>query len=292
MSAGRKLPGTPEPMHRWIGDGGLHIAGDTWGPTSAPSVVLLHGGGQTRHAWKQTGVRLASAGYRVAAFDARGHGDSDWAPDGAYDHRTMARDLRLVVEALGDPRPVLVGASLGGGTALVGIGEGIVDASALVLVDVAPLIENSGVDRIHEFMNRHPNGFDTLESVAEVIASYQPQRRRSRTLDGLAKNVRIGPDGRYRWHWDPVYQASHVGLDERRVWLSQCARQVRVPTLLLRGVLSDLLSEAGAADFLQLCTHAEYVSVTDAAHMVAGDRNDIFGDAVIEFLSRAVPVSA
>ena len=292
MSAGRKLPGTPEPMHRWIGEGGLHIAGDTWGPAAAPLVVLMHGGGQTRHAWKDTGVRLASAGYRVAAFDARGHGDSDWAPDGAYDHRTMARDLRLVVEALGDPRPVLVGASLGGGTALVGIGEGIVDASALVLVDVAPLIENSGVDRIHEFMNRHPNGFDTLESVAEVIASYQPQRRRSRTLDGLAKNVRIGPDGRYRWHWDPVYQASHVGLDERRVWLSQCARQVRVPTLLLRGVLSDLLSEGGAADFLQLCTHAEYVSVADAAHMVAGDRNDIFGDAVIEFLSRAVPVSA
>ncbi|MAX29240.1 MAG: alpha/beta hydrolase, partial [Thiotrichales bacterium] len=58
-----------------------------------------------------------------------------------------------------------------------------------------------------------------------------------------------------------------------------------IPTLLVRGGLSDILSEEGARDFLQQCGHAKYVNITDAAHMVAGDRNDIFGQSVLKFLS-------
>jgi non-heme chloroperoxidase len=64
-----------------------------------------------------------------------------------------------------------------------------------------------------------------------------------------------------------------------------------VPTLLVRGGLSDVLSEEGAQSFLAQCPHAEYVNVANAAHMVAGDRNDIFAESVIAFLKRVVPVS-
>lgn len=292
MSAGRKLPGTPEPMHRFAGAGGVRIACDTWGEAAAPLVVLLHGGGQTRHAWKGTGIRLAAAGYRVAAYDARGHGDSDWAADGDYDYRAMAQDLRNVVVALGAEHAALVGASMGGGTSLVALGEGLVAATALVMVDVAPHIEPAGVSRIHAFMSQSPEGFDSLERVAEAIASYQPHRTRPGRLDGIAKNVRLAPDGRYRWHWDPAYRAAHVDQRHRRDRLSDCARRLTVPTLLVRGLLSDLLSEEGARDFLELCPHSEYVRVGDAAHMVVGDRNDIFARAVVDFLARAVPVAA
>ena len=59
--------------------------------------------------------------------------------------------------------------------------------------------------------------------------------------------------------------------------------------LLVRGGLSDVLSEEGAQAFLAQCPHAEYVNVTDAAHMVAGDRNDIFSGSVVDFLHRVVP---
>src|ERR1700738_4099266 len=114
MSAGERLPGTPTPMHTWIGAGGLTIAGDTWGDPNGPLVVLQHGGGQTRHAWKGAGERLAVAGYYAVAFDARGHGDSDWSPDGRYDQDVMVEDLKSVVAALGNRRPALVGASMGG----------------------------------------------------------------------------------------------------------------------------------------------------------------------------------
>lgn len=289
MTAGTKLPGTPEPMHRWQGSSGVGIAGDAWGNPDDPLVLLQHGGGQTRHAWKGTGEALGAAGYYAVAFDARGHGDSDWASDGLYGQDVMVQDLKSVIAALGQHRPVLVGASMGGGTSLVAVGEGQVDASALIMVDIAPHIETKGVDNIQAFMSQKPEGFGSLEEVAEAIATYQPQRVRPKSLDGLAKNVRLGSDGKYRWHWDPRFRAGTRDLEQRHERLEACARRLTLPTLLVRGGQSDVLSEAGAQHFLALCPHSEYVNVTSAGHMVAGDRNDVFGTSVIEFLKRAVP---
>jgi len=289
MSAGTKLPGTPEPMHRWPGSGGIAIAGDAWGHPDGPLVLLQHGGGQTRHAWKNTGQALGAAGYYAVAFDARGHGDSDWAPDGLYGQDVMVQDLQCVIAALSQPRPVLVGASMGGGTSLVALGECHVDASALILVDIAPRIETKGIDNIQAFMGQKPEGFSSLEEVAEAIATYQPKRVRPKNLDGLAKNVRLDSDGKYRWHWDPRFRTGTRDLQRRQKRLEACARALAVPTLLVRGGLSDVLSEEGAQHFLALCPHSEYVNVTSAGHMVAGDRNDVFGTSVIEFLKRSVP---
>ncbi len=290
MSAGERLPGSPEPMHRWLAHGGVNIAADSWGDPSGPLVLLQHGGGQTRHAWKGAGETLGAAGYHAVAFDARGHGDSDWAPDGVYGMDVMVEDLKCVIEILGSKRPVLVGASMGGGTSLTALGEDHVDATALVLVDIAPRVEPEGVDKIQAFMSQKPEGFDSLEDVAKAIASYQPHRKAPKNLEGLAKNVRLTPEGKYRWHWDPRFRAMRRDIPKRQARLEACSRNLKLPTLLVRGGLSDVLSEEGAQSFLALCPHAEYVNVTDAGHMVAGDRNDIFATSVIEFLSRTVPV--
>jgi non-heme chloroperoxidase len=277
-------------MHRWEGVGGVAIVGDSWGNPDGPLVLLQHGGGQTRHAWRGAGETLGSVGYHAVAFDARGHGDSDWAPDGVYGQDIMVEDLIKVIDQLGNRRPVLVGASMGGGTSLVAIGEDRVDATALVLVDIAPRIEAEGAEKIQAFMGQRPEGFDSLDQVADAIASYQPHRTRPRNLDGLAKNVRLGEDGRYHWHWDPKFRAGRRDLEARRLRLEACARNLSLPTLLVRGGLSDVLSEEGAQSFLKLCPASEFVNVTDAGHMVAGDRNDIFSNAVVDFLSRTVPV--
>jgi non-heme chloroperoxidase len=277
-------------MHKWPGHDGVTIAGDSWGSPDGPLVLLQHGGGQTRHAWKGAGETLGAAGYHAVAFDARGHGDSDWASDGAYGQDVMVEDLRCVIEALGNQRPVLVGASMGGGTSLVAIGEDRVDATALVLVDIAPQVEIDGVAKINAFMSQKPEGFASLEEVADAIASYQPHRARPRSLDGLAKNVRLGDDDLYHWHWDPKFRAGARDLKGREARLEACARNLTLPTLLVRGGLSDILTEEGAQSFLEMCPHSEYVNVAGAAHMVAGDRNDIFASAVIDFLARTVPV--
>jgi pimeloyl-ACP methyl ester carboxylesterase len=290
MSAGTRLPGTPDPMHHWTGHEGVRIAGDAWGDPEGPLVVLLHGGGQTRHAWKGTGETLGAAGYHAVALDARGHGDSEWAPDGAYGQDRMVHDLVEVLHQLGGRRPVLVGASMGGGIGLQAVGDDWVDATALVLVDMAPRLEPEGVDKILAFMDGRPDGFGSLEEVADAIAGYQPHRERPRNTSGLGKNVRLGADGRYRWHWDPRWRSGSPDLEAMYQRQAACARKLTLPTLLVRGGLSDVLSEEGAQSFLELCPHAEYVNVTGASHMVAGDRNDIFATAVVEFLTRVVPV--
>jgi len=273
-------------MHQWKGAEGIAIAGDMWGSADAPLVALLHGGGQTRHAWKGVGLALSEAGFRAVALDARGHGDSGWSPSGDYSNDAMVEDLRLVVNALGARRVALVGASMGGGTSLVAAGEGAVDASAVVLVDMAPKVEMEGVVKIQDFMRQKPEGFDSLEEVAEAVASYQPHRARKRDHSGLAKNVRLGSDGRYKWHWDPRFLPTPDKVLAREKRFEDCARRITAPMLLVRGGLSDVVSEEGVRSFLALRPNAEYVNVGGAGHMVAGDRNDVFGQAVIEFLTR------
>ncbi|MEQ8990890.1 MAG: alpha/beta hydrolase [Pseudomonadales bacterium] len=290
MSAGRRLPGTPDPSRYFEGAGGCRLAADEWGDPAGPLVIFQHGGGQTRHAWKGAGERLGAAGYHAIALDARGHGDSDWAPDGVYGQDVMVADLCRVLEQIGNRRPVLVGASMGGGVSLVACGEDRIDAAALVLVDIGHRIEPDGVQKIQAFMSLKPEGFESLEEVANAIASYQPHRKRPKDLSGLAKNVRLGGDGRFHWHWDPLFRTGHRDVDKRHARLTACARALSLPTLLVRGGLSDVLSEEGAQEFLGLCPQAEYANVAEAGHMVAGDRNDVFANAVIEFLARVVPV--
>lgn len=290
MSAGTRLAGAPQPMHMWTGPSGIALAADTWGDPGGPLVILLHGGGQTRHAWGETGARLGEAGYFAVAYDARGHGDSGWSPDGDYSLDALAQDLQCVIDSVNGARPVLVGASLGGATSLVAMGEGLVDASALILVDIVPYTEPAGVDRIRAFMRQRPEGFDSLEAVADAIGEYRPSQSRRRSPEGLAKNVRLGDDGRYRWHWDPRFIERPLDIRGRHERLSACARALSAPTLLVRGASSDVVSEKGVREFLALCPHADHVNVAEAGHMVAGDRNDRFGRVAIDFLLRNVPV--
>ncbi|WP_313955587.1 alpha/beta hydrolase [Paraburkholderia sp. BCC1886] len=272
----------------WDGARGVRLAGDSWGNSRDPLVVLQHGGGQTRHAWKDTGQQLGASGYYAVSFDARGHGDSTWAPDGDYTEDAMVEDLLCVVSAVGGSTPALIGASLGGITSMIAAGEKQLDVRALVIVDVAPRIEAHGVERIHRFMTGRPEGFTSLDEVADAISAYQPHRPRPSSLDGLAKNLRVGADGRYRWHWDPRFRPDQRDPLAREPRLSRCVQALTVPTLLVRGAKSDVLSAASVEHFMTLCPHAQTIDVAGAAHMVAGDRNDLFGDAMRGFLDRAL----
>jgi pimeloyl-ACP methyl ester carboxylesterase len=271
---------------------GLRLVGERRQP-DGPSrgiVVFLHGGGQTRHSWDRTAAGVAKRGWQAITLDARGHGDSDWDPDRDYSLDGFAADLAAFVAKL-PQAPVLVGASLGGITALTAIGEGRCQARALVLVDVVVEIEQSGVDRINAFMNANPHGFASLEEVAEAISAYNPHRRPPRNLDGLRKNVRLREDGRWYWHWDPAFMGiadePHRKIDRRR--LRDDAAAVTVPTLIVRGLQSDVVSNDGLKDMLRRIPAAEAVDVAAAGHMVAGDDNDIFAARLGEFLTRLAP---
>ncbi len=270
------------------GAGGIRLVGERW-HALAPvgTVLLLHGGGQTRHSWSLTGERLARNGWEAIAIDTRGHGDSDWGagPDD-YEMDSLVADFEAIVSEIG-VSPVVIGASMGGMTAIVAEGENNGLTRALVLVDVTPSVETKGIERITAFMRSGIHGFESLEDVAQAIAEYNPHRKRTVNVDGLRKNVRLRQDGRWHWHWDPAL-IEHNGREPDRGVQARAraaARDVHVPTLLVRGAQSDVVSPEGAQELLTLIPGSRMVDVADAGHMVAGDDNDVFAVAVEEFLA-------
>jgi pimeloyl-ACP methyl ester carboxylesterase len=283
-------PTAPRPLSFDAADG-VTLRADARGDPGAPPVLFLHGGGQTRHAWGGTAEALARDGRLAISLDLRGHGESAWATgDAPYRLERFAADLRAVVAQLEAP-PALVGASLGGLTSLLAIGEAEAPiASAAVLVDIAPRIEPEGAQRITSFMVGRPDGYASLEEVADAIADYTRHRSRPRDLESLKKNLRV-ENGRYYWHWDPRFMGADGPaeiVDRERLFAS--ARRLAIPTLLVRGRESDILSDEGVREFLTHLPNAEYVDVGGAGHMVAGDRNDAFTEAVRVFLARVAPI--
>jgi pimeloyl-ACP methyl ester carboxylesterase len=270
--------------------GGIRIAVHAEGPVDGAPVLLLHGGGQTRFAWGGTQRELGSRGYRAIAVDLRGHGDSDWAPDGDYSPVRIADDLLRLIRWTGG-RPALVGASLGGLSALIAAGEHPESpCSALVLVDVTPRVNLPGARRVLTFMRSHADGFGSLEEAADAVAAYLPHRPRPGVTTGLRRNLREDSRGRLQWHWDPAlveFPDPDRPIPTDR--LLAAARRVRVPTLLVRGVLSDVVTEATADELQEVLPHAECVTVSQAGHMVAGDQNDVFTEVVAGFLERVMP---
>src|SRR5581483_9794719 len=152
-----------------------------------PTVILAHGGGQTRHSWAGAMNALVDAGYHVINYDSRGHSDSGWAADGAYSMRDRAKDLHGILEEVHGP-VALVGASMGGNTALyVSASHGGFPLKALVLVDIVPEPSEEGIKHIRAFMERNIDGFDSLDEVVEAVASYNPHRPRPKDASGLRK---------------------------------------------------------------------------------------------------------
>jgi pimeloyl-ACP methyl ester carboxylesterase len=268
-------------------DEGISLAADCWGDVSHPPVLFMHGGGQTRHSWGGAAHALAKRGWYAVSLDLRGHGESGWSGEGCYSLDCFVADLERVRAGFDRP-PVLVGASLGGITALVGAGEGARDfCAALVLVDIAPRFEPEGVERIRAFMRANPQGFASLEEAADAVAAYRRHRERPKDYSGLLKNLRLREDGRYYWHWDPrLLEVDGRNDPAHMARLAAASRNLSVPALLVRGGESDVVSQDGAREFLELVPHAEFVDVSGAGHMVAGDRNDRFTEAVVGFLSR------
>ena len=258
-------------------------------------VVFFHGGGQTRYAWDASARAVQRVGWVSISVDLRGHGESDWLADKKYAFEDFAKDVALigadVCQTFGR-RPIAIGASLGGISSLIAqheTGQSLFDS--LVLVDVTPRMKRDGVERIFGFMaDRMEEGFASLEEAADMITTYLPNRSRPKSLDGLSKKLRLGKDGRYRWHWDPaflnvprpVYSGS-VASEDYRI---DPARARTIPTLLVHGRQSELVSEDLAKDFLALVPHAKLADVSGAGHMVAGDRNDAFQAAILRFLNR------
>ena len=254
--------------------------------------MLLHGGGQTRHSWGSTASEIAKKGWWAISIDLRGHGRSSWVPNQHYGLDGFAADIDFILREE-EIVPVLVGASLGGLTGMYLAGNlRPKSIRSLVLVDIVPRMNRTGAERVKSFMFEHlQTGFATLEEAAEAIAAYNPEREMPAGLEGLKKNLHKR-DGRWYWHWDPAFL--ETSSTKQRVemqdpeFLNSLCLSIAAPMLLVRGRLSDLVTEVEAAEFLKEFPDASYVDVSGAGHMVAGDKNDIFTKAVIDFLDTVI----
>lgn len=273
---------------RFNGLGGVLVA-DVCGPPGAPTVLLLHGGGQTRHAWGTTAESLALEGWRAIALDLPGHGDSDWLANGNYSIEALAELMCRIWREVGSPLAV-VGASLGGLISMAAVGRADTPPiAALVLVDIAPRMEETGVARIVNFMKAHPDGFATLEEAAQHVAAYRG-RPMDQGIEGLKKNLRLNAHDRWVWHWDPLLMSEDNHNHRRDADAYENALQrLSAPTLLVRGQRSDVITDAGARAFVQTVPGARYVNLPGAGHMVAGDANDAFTATVATFLHEVMP---
>ena len=276
---------------KFRGNDGLTLIADEWNRDATsdparPAVLFLHGGGQNRFSWKNTGQILADEGLHVIALDSRGHGDSDRSPDANYTVDALSADTIAVLDQIGRP-VILIGASMGGMTGILAADQaGPEKVKKLVLVDVVPRYEKDGSARIRDFMFSHVHGFESLEEAADAVAEYLPHRRKPRSPEGLKKNLRRR-DGRWYWHWDPKFlTAPNDDAFVREEKLEQAAIDLKIPILLIRGRLSDVVSEAGVKDFLEKVPDAEFVELSDAGHTAAGDDNDAFSEVVVQFVNR------
>ncbi len=270
------------------------IAGTAYGNAENLPVLLLHGGGQTGYSWGDTAKILAQNGYYAIALDARGHGDSSWSADADYLTDALVEDLRAVIEQVGG-KPALIGASMGGITSLIAEGESKISvASTIILVDIAPKAEQKGIERIFAFMSANMNsGFATVAEAAEAVSAYLPHRPKTDDTGRLEKNLRFR-NGRWYWHWDPVmlqvWQNSTVSQRiEHEQRLFTAAQNLTVPTLIIRGGISDVVSERVMAEFLDAVPQVRSFTVAGAGHMVAGDSNHSFTNAAVDFLKEVYP---
>ena len=218
-------------------------------------------------------------------MDLRGHGESEWADDGDYEIEAFAADLHAVAADL-PSAPALVGASLGGMAAWSPSGSRRrrPSCSSTSLRAWIP-----GVGRIVGFMTARPEGFATIDEAADAIAAYLPHRPRPSDTSGLAKNLRqattaAGAGTGIRASCRPAPQRPGALPRPHEA----AARSLKVPVMLVRGRMSEVVSEEGVREFLEMVPQAEYVDIEDASHMVAGDRNDLFCDAVVDFLKRTL----
>ena len=270
-------------------DSGLELVASEWGDANDPLVILMHGGGQTRHAWGSTGEILSKSGFYVLSLDLRGHGDSQWHPEGDYLIESYKGDLVSILNQVGKPAS-LVGASLGGMVSL-SLASDLNKkdlVSALVMVDIGLYPNEKGSNEIVSFMQSGIKGFANLNEASDAVSAYLPHRKRPRDNRGLEKNLRLKEDGRYYWHWDPRFldERDSDNRENQKEKNIRLAKNISIPTLLIRGALSNVVTQKEVDDFLTIIPHSEFQEIEKAAHMVAGDRNDIFANSAIKFLKK------
>ena len=262
-----------------------------WGTAGKPPLLLLHGGMQTAHSWDLVAVAL-KRDYHVVALDLRGHGDSEWSPDGSYSHLASSRDVFALVQHLGWDKFALMGLSLGGLISLTVAAHEPERLSALVIIDVGPELNKAGVGRILKF-TQGPAELDSIDDFIKRAIEYNPRRRPEQLRYSLTHNLKQLPNGKWTWKYDRRL-GNRGGKGQQPVptkfddmW--EKVSRVRCPTLIVRGGNSDVLPEEVAQKMVDRIPTSRFVTVPDAGHTVPQDNATGFLAVARPFLEETQP---
>ncbi len=273
-----------EPVDRWVRANGMNFHLLEWGDPGKPGVLMLHGASQQAHSWDFISLGLSSE-YHVLVLDQRGHGDSDWAPDGDYSIEAAQGDLDGIVDALGLADFNLMGHSMGGRNSFVWASRHPGMLRSLTIVDTGPETVRQGSDRIRRFREL-PDNLDTFEEFADRVQEYTG-RSREQVLGALQYSIRQGADGKWTWKYDKVMRQS--GRTEsywtpEQLW--DCVKRIDCPTLVTRGDRSDIFAAETMDRMCEDIADCTCVTIANAGHLVQGDNPVDFLAAARAHLAR------
>jgi esterase len=281
--AGLAVTDIEPPRDGYVEFSGLRLHYLDWGQSSARPLILLHGGALTAHTWDAVAMGLQPE-FRCIAPDLRGHGDSDWAPDGDYSPDALRGDLEALLADLQIKRSVLIGNSLGGSTALryTAHRPASEQPDALVLVDIGPEMREDGRRRLRAF-TEGPRELDSVDEFVERALSFNPQRRPESLRRSLLNNLRQLPSGKWTWKYDPNRFGTRPMSSAADRWAD--VRRVSCPTLVVRGGRSDMFLDEDAEKLANSLSDGRWTRIDGASHTVQSDRPVALVAAVREFLA-------
>jgi pimeloyl-ACP methyl ester carboxylesterase len=246
-----------------------------WGnPDAAGTILLLHGGGLNAHTWDVVSVMLRDR-YHCVALDQRGHGDSEWSPGSDYGMDSHLRDIEGFVAQMKLRRPVLVGQSMGGINSINYAARHSTGMAGLVVIDVGPEIIPAGGERIRDFIAAPQ--LDSPDEFLKRATQFNPLRDPRILRRSLYYNLRQLPNGKWTWKHDTRRHGETQTGDmaaaaaKRAEELWKAVPKIQCPALVVRGVLSDVISDEQAEKFVRALAKGRLARVEKAGHNVQGD---------------------
>jgi pimeloyl-ACP methyl ester carboxylesterase len=250
---------------------------------NAQTLVLLHGYTGHARSWDLF-AQAMSARYRVLALDQRGHGQTQWAPPNAYDTSEMVTDLEAFVKALGLKDFALLGLSMGGLVSIGYAGKRPAELAKLVIVDIAPELDVEGLKRIQAGVVRSDD-FASIDEAYRRARADNPIPPDDQLRHRLEYALMRREDGRFTYRYDRALRDPknpRTGIPAEEGW--RMVANINVPTLLVRGELSDILSKPVAARMAKAIPHCKLVEVAGSGHPVPLDKPAAFLTAANTFL--------
>ena len=271
------------PENKSLVANGLKFHYMEWGNPSNPTMIFLHGFAQQCHSWDFVALAFADR-YHIIALDQRGHGDSDWAPDGDYSPETQQKDIEAFVDTLAISQFILMGLSMGGRNSFTYSANNPSRVTALIIVDAGPENVRAGTQNIRNFVEQEDE-LDSIDAFVDRVIKYNPRRDPIQIRGSIINNLKELPDGKWTWKYDKAIRTptpQNLSWTSEQAW--ECIHRIGCPTLVVRGERSDLFREETMNQMRLTIPDCTTVTIPRAGHLVQGDNPVDFVSAVMDFL--------